>query len=80
MVCYGCGGNFYENETLEGPNNLIVISKTQSVCADKAAKEDTRSSDMPKVYYHFNYNCLSHRKKTLNVAFIKFQNDPLSSV
>ena len=80
MVFYGCGVKFYENETPEEPNNLVVVSKTKRMFTDKATKEVTQLSDMSKVYHHFNYNCLSHHNKFFNVAFIKVQNDPLPSL
>ena len=58
-VCYGCSGRFRENGYPIPPNDMIVVSKTQSHYTDPKTHQKAISTDFSNVYYHFHQACLS---------------------
>ena len=71
--CYGCGSSF--DAPMDDPNNLIIVSKTNRSYIDPTTKIKMYSSDLSRVYYHFNFSCLQRQNQMFSINLIKVPED-----
>ena len=57
-VCYGCGCKFYINGYPEPPSGLVIVSSMRRSYIDSNHRRVV-SPQFSKVYYHFNYSCIT---------------------
>ena len=57
-VCYGCGCKFYIECYPEPPSDLVIVSSMRRSYID-SNHQRVVSPQFPKVYYHFNYSCIT---------------------
>ena len=57
-VCCGCSRSFRENGYPISPNDMIVVSKTQTHYTDPKTHQKAIPADFSNVYYHFHQACL----------------------
>ena len=55
-VCYGCGCKFYINGYPEPLSDLVIVSSIRRSYIDS---NHQRVVSPQKVYYHFNYSCIT---------------------
>ena len=57
-VCYGCGCKFYIDGYTEPPSDLVIVSSMLRSYID-SNHQKVVSPQFSKVYYHFNYSCIT---------------------
>ena len=56
--CYGCGCKFYIDGYPEPPSDLVIVSSMRRSYID-SNHQRVVSPQFSKVYYHFNYSCIT---------------------